>query len=113
MLHYSCIYVFTGAYETLKSCSEHKEDLTKTIEHTNDLIKGKRKHLEELRDEMKLLGKKSFVVSWIRDTKFLTWRLIPGFFKKAKSIPSNLDAYVHVHVYAGEKIGEKIGHCRS
>ena len=46
-----------AAYHTLKDCAEHKAGLTKTIEETNDKIKRKRKHLEVLRGDLKVLGK--------------------------------------------------------
>ena len=44
------------AYKTLKDCGEQKETLTTHIEETNDKIRNKRKHLESLREELRVLG---------------------------------------------------------
>ena len=48
---------YTEAYKTLQGCSEQKESFTKQISETEEKVKTKRKHLEDLREELKVLGK--------------------------------------------------------
>ncbi len=47
---------YSGAYSILKDCHEKKAELSGKIEETNGRIKLKRKHLEELREELRVLG---------------------------------------------------------
>ena len=60
-----------AAYHTLRECQENKEMLGEKISETRLKIGDKRKHLEELRGELKILGKRLFdygnirVVSWL------------------------------------------------
>ena len=48
--------VHSAAYYTLKECEEVKEQLAVKISDTNYKIGDKRKHLENLRKELKVLG---------------------------------------------------------
>ena len=48
--------LYIVAYHTLKECSQQKVGLTEKIELTNEKIKAKRKELERLREELKILG---------------------------------------------------------
>ncbi|XP_064398761.1 uncharacterized protein LOC135345273 [Halichondria panicea] len=57
-----------GAYKTLKDSAQHKAALTKTIGETNDRIKGKRKHLEDLRDDLRVLGEEEMALKKRRDS---------------------------------------------
>ncbi len=47
---------YSGAYSILKECHEKKAELSGKIEETSGRIKLKRKHLEELREELRVLG---------------------------------------------------------
>ena len=51
-----CMHL-AAAYHTLKDCAEQKKNLSTKIETTNEKIKTKRKQLENLREELKVLGK--------------------------------------------------------
>ena len=46
-----------AAYHTLKDCAEQKGALSAKIETTNEKIRAKRKQLEGLREELRILGK--------------------------------------------------------
>ena len=48
--------LISAAYHTLRECEETKAELAKKISHSNEQISEKRKHLEELRGELKILG---------------------------------------------------------
>lgn len=68
-----CFYFLLAAYHTLRECEENKSELTVKIDETNQRIGEKRKHLETLRGELKILGQlrnmslgsKYTLVSWV------------------------------------------------
>ncbi len=45
-----------AAYHTLRECEETKAELAQKISQSNQQVVDKRKHLEELRGELKILG---------------------------------------------------------
>ena len=53
-VHVHCIR--TAAYHTLKDCAEQKGVLSAKIESTNESIRLKRKQLEGIREELRILG---------------------------------------------------------
>ena len=53
-----------AAYHTLKECAQQKGVLTEKIQTTNEKIKAKRKQLESLREELRVLG--MFTVSTLK-----------------------------------------------
>lgn len=50
------LFVSIGAYHTLRQCEESKLELYVRIDNINQKIGEKRKHLEALRAELKILG---------------------------------------------------------
>ena len=51
---------FPAAFHTLRECQDSKVELGTKISETRQKIGEKRKHLEDLRGELKILGKEIF-----------------------------------------------------
>ncbi|KAL5474941.1 hypothetical protein EMCRGX_G026974 [Ephydatia muelleri] len=58
------------AHRLIKSCSEQKEGLVTSIDETSERIKKKRKQLEDLREELKVLSEEEIRLKKKRDISY-------------------------------------------
>ena len=58
------------AHKLIKSCSEQKEGLVTCIDETSERIKKKRKQLEDLREELKVLSEEEIRLKKKRDISY-------------------------------------------